>query len=425
MTKEVLQKQLDKEVKQVTNFDVGEYLKTKESRTYSRSLYDQFLKAVNFSYKSKSVHITGTNGKGSVVAFLTNIYLEAGYKVGSFTSPSFENVNEQILINNRPITDEELSRYVLKYKDLFEEYHLTQFEIITFICFNYFDDNNIDLGLIEVGMGGLVDATNVFTPILSVITNVTLDHQQYLGTNIEQIAAHKAGIIKKDVPLVYGNIRRDALEVIKAKAEENNATILSSNYEFTNLTTTLMGLHFYNKEEELEIAIPAIYELENVKVVLSVTDYLNKYFPISRDHIKHGLAKTKINGRFNVVSNNPIIIIDGAHNIDGTKVLINSVLALRLNKQINVVFAAFKDKDVEQELDLYGLVGARITLTTWEHNRARTKEDYHSSERFIKDPIKAITECINNYNNEIILITGSLNFAYYVSDLFKRGNIRI
>lgn len=400
--------------------DVEDFLRLCESSNYSRSNYDLFLKDINFSFTKKAIHVTGTNGKGSIVEYLSQVLINAGYKVGSFTSPIYEKYHEYITVNNSFIGDDRIVFYFEKYKDSFVKYHLTSFEIMTFICLTYFNEINLDLAIIEVGMGGLIDATNVFVPILSIISNVEIDHKSYLGETLTSIARHKAGIIKEGVNVLIGDLNSEALLVIKEAAAVKNAKIFDSSMNFVDVVYNPLGNSFTYNEERYNVGISAYYELENLKIVFKALQIISSEFPVSISDIKPALETVRIRGRFNIISNEPLIIIDGAHNYKGTQKLIEGILKFNLNKKLNVLFAGFKDKEVEKELDLYGLVNANIITTSWNHKRARTKNDYPEDVEFIDDYQSAFKRLME-FEDGVYLITGSLNFAFFMSEYLKKG----
>ena len=181
----------------MTLSELNEFFKKRYLKTYDRNNFDKFLKAVNFSFIVPSIHVTGTNGKGSTCNFLKSIYVKNGYKVGTFVSPFFIDTKDMIYLNENHISEEEILEIFNQYYDLFVEYELTTFEMQTFIALTYFKNINVDVAIIEVGMGGFIDATNIFTPSLSIISNIGLEHTSVLGRSLSEIAYNKAGIKKK------------------------------------------------------------------------------------------------------------------------------------------------------------------------------------------------------------------------------------
>ena len=195
----------------MSDFGLKEYFESVDRGDYQRENFDDFLKKVSFSYKIPSIHIAGSNGKGTTANYLANIYRAHGLNVGLFTSPFLDNVNEMISINGQNITDEEIISFIKENEKLFNKYSLSAFEIQTFIALSYFNKKGVDLAIVECGMGGEIDATNIFNPILSVITSISLEHTSFLGRSLCEIAYQKAGVIKDEIPVVTGILDDEAI----------------------------------------------------------------------------------------------------------------------------------------------------------------------------------------------------------------------
>lgn len=390
------------------------YLDSKNKPTYTRDNFDAFLKDIKFKFNNDAIHITGTNGKGSVAYFLSKVLTESRYKVGRFISPTLSSPFEMITINEVEISEETFCNIINAYFDKFEAYGLTQFEIITFIALTYFKQEKVQLAVIEVGMGGEVDATNVFIPILSIITNVSVEHTAYLGKTLKEIATHKAGIIKKKTPVLVGNVPLEAFNVIAKKAMALNAPIYSAR-EATNIRLDKTGVTFDTLGyKHVTLAIPALYEATNASLALNALELIKDQYPVKAEVILKTLANITIPGRFSVLKENPLIIVDGAHNPSAIMTLINSLKHLTSGK-VHVVFAAFRDKDIDNELNLFALANMDVVLTTFPHIRARKKEELPGNYPFYEDYHEAIRASINTATEEdVIVITGSLNFALLV-----------
>lgn len=404
----------------MTISEVKKYLHDKESSKYERSQYDAFLTYINFSYVVPSIHITGTNGKGSVAHYLKNIYEASGRKVGLYSSPFLKDINEMIVVNDQMITDDAFVDLFSMYLPLFEQFNLTAFEIETFIAFRYFEAQHVDLSVIEVGMGGLIDATNIFTPILSIITNVTLEHTHYLGRTVEDIALAKAGIIKPEVPILLGQISGTPLQVIQTVASSKHAP-LHLTKGVKNIRMSQSDVCFdYDKLKKVRLATFSLYEVLDASIAIEATQALKRAFPLKLDQLYKGLLLTKMPGRMEVMQTNPLVIVDGAHNPAAIRALVDS-LKMYQDRPISIVFAAFKDKDVMSEFPMLEELSKDITLTTFAHHRARKQDEYptirypydYDYERLILRKIKQSPE------NGIILITGSLAFAGVVRQLWK------
>ena len=198
--------------------DILESLKQFERTDYQRDNFDTFLRKEKFSFVIPSVHVAGTNGKGSTTYYLSSILMKAGYKVGTFISPFFYKVNEMIKVNGQDISDDDLNRLYQEYEKAFKKYDLSPFEIETFLALTYFQKQSCDVCVVECGMGGEYDATNIFEPILSIITTIALEHTEVLGRTLSEIAAHKSGIIYENIPVLLGNIPEEALNMQRASS---------------------------------------------------------------------------------------------------------------------------------------------------------------------------------------------------------------
>ena len=192
---------------------------------YQRDNFDKFLKAIHFRYDIPSIHVTGTNGKGSTVTYIANAYAANGYKVGLFNSPFLSEPNEMISINGNNISDDDFLSIMEQYKKEIKKFDLSAFEIQTLVAFTYFTKNKCDIAVIECGLGGEIDATNIFTPVLSIITTISLEHTDALGYSVSEIAMQKTGIIKEEVPILVGDLPEDALTVVVSRAKEYNSKV--------------------------------------------------------------------------------------------------------------------------------------------------------------------------------------------------------
>ena len=389
---------------------------------YQRYDFDNFLTKVDFHYKTPSIHISGTNGKGSVATYIANIYIASGYKVGLFTSPHLRNINEMICVNNVSISEKDFIYYFKKYEKLFLKFNLSKFEVETFIALNYFDEQKCDIAIIECGMGGEEDATNIFTPLLSIITSVSLEHTLFLGRSISEIARAKAGIIKKNIPVLIGNLSTDALDVIKEVAFENKSNIFQAD-QYYDVKYVDNGLLFtYKPYQDLFIPSIANFEIVDATLALEAIKLLLDTFKVNEEGIRNGLNTSHMIARMNIINSHPYVIIDGAHNPEAMETLKQSLETLPFIKPIHVIFACFKDKNIERMLAELNFISSDITLTTFDHPRARTYEEYFlfaGEYPFVEDYQKAIVDKMNEFKDDIILITGSLAFASLVNDTFS------
>ncbi len=367
----------------------------------------------NPQLKLKTVHIAGTNGKGSTTDYLRSILQTAGYKVGTFTSPHLEVHNDRIRINNVYISDEELLEYGNRFYTLIEENELSMFEIDTLIAIYYFCEKNVDIALFEVGLGGRLDATNVILPLVSLITSIGYDHMDILGHTLEEISFEKAGIIKENIPLITAEDKENCLFVFKSVCEERSSDFLkihpaknviigdSIQYEYHHLIIQLNTL--------------AIYQIKNSSLAIECALYLCELgYTISDENIRMGISSTQWKGRFETISLNPHIIIDGAHNMHGIDALVESTRLCK--KPLIIVFSALKDKETEKMIHALVDIGDEVIVTEFEFYRAATLETLSMNNRVtsIRNPYDAINYAIKQSAGGTCLITGSL---YFISEV--------
>ena len=286
-----------------------------------------------------TIHVTGTNGKGSVCSILSSILTQAGYRVGFYSSPHLFRFNERIRINDEEISNTDLEEEILCLKEKCNEHNLqpTFFEFTTALAFSYFKKKGVDIAIIEVGIGGDMDSTNVIIPQVSVITNIGYDHQHILGKTLKEIAQKKAGIIKENVPLVCGERREELITYFKEICALKNSTfndtmievrsvskkIDSQEIEISNFSKEIDSIYTFNLIGE--------YQIQNVSLALCALYQIKENFPISKESVKRGLQLCKWEGRMQVVSKEPLIIIDGAHNKEGFSYLSAFVSQLNNN----------------------------------------------------------------------------------------------
>ena len=397
--------------------NIKDLVETRDGTDYQRDNFDDFLKKIKFSFDLPAIHIAGTNGKGSTANYIASIYKSAGFKVGLFTSPELYEVNEMIRVNGQEITDQQIRDIVLDRKKEINKFNLSIFEIITYVALEHFKNEKCDICVIECGMGGETDATNVFTPVLSIITSVSLEHTSFLGKSVSEIALNKTGIIKEDVPVLIGHLSEDAVDVISDVSKQNNSKVYSVS-EAHQPTLTEEGYTFsYGTHYNLKIQSRALYSVNDACIALDAIDILMKQFPVTEDNIHEGIANVRMECRMDVLGNDPLTIIDGAHNPEAFEKLSKSLQKGRIHGNIHVLLASFKDKNIIQMLSIIGSVADTITLTTFDHPRARKEEDYFlfiSDYEFIENPVEAYRKLKEQYSEDTILITGSLAFAAYM-----------
>lgn len=397
--------------------DINALLSTFNRNDYQRDNFDAFLEKNKFSFTLPAIHITGTNGKGSTAHYIASIYKNSGYKVGRFTSPWLFKVNEMISINDEPISDESFLKIFNEYKKSFEKFDLSAFEIETFIALTYFKQQQCDICVIECGMGGEIDATNVFVPVLSIITSISLEHTGFLGHTISEIAEQKCGIIKDKVPVLIDEFDEDAIATIykATKAKEAPVHFIKKHIE-TSLNDSGISLNYY-PFGDVQLSTFAPYSTIDASFALEAVLLLNEQFPIQMDKVNLAMQEVKMDCRFDIVSKQPLVIIDGAHNPEGAKATVEAVNSFVRGKPIHVVFACFRDKNLGGLLSQFGSLGGDLTLTTFPHPRARTEDEYFlflGDHPFENDPISLIKRLMEQYPEDAILVTGSLAFAAYI-----------
>ncbi|AIF43300.1 folylpolyglutamate synthase/dihydrofolate synthase family protein [Virgibacillus sp. SK37] len=383
--------------------------------------------------KIKAIHVAGTNGKGSTIQFIQRALTANGYNVGIFTSPSIYGLPGHILDGDVPIKEQV---FLSLFNRLYPAIEIldnkkempTEFEILTVIAFMHFHDSK-EIAIIETGMGGREDTTNCFLPILSIITNIAKDHTHFLGGTIKEIAYHKAGIIKKDIPAIIGEVPKEAEMVLNQEAKNVQTGVYQLGKDFHYHNIIIDGNHQFfswNRERQqynLSIQMQGKHQVQNASLAF-MSIYLLKQMNYSIDMNKtmEAFKISKLPGRFEMVNIHPPVILDGAHNIAGIETFIDTVKALYPNKTKHLIFAAFKDKDFSLMLERLETNFSSVTLTSFEHPRAAKAVELYEvtnhKHKFLtenwEDAIKKIT-----YREHIYFITGSLHFISRVREFFR------
>ncbi len=312
----------------------------------------------NPQHKFKSIHVAGTNGKGSSSHMLASILQEAGYKVGLYTSPHLKSFTERVRINGHEIAEQAVVDFITEAKSLIEQIEPSFFEITVAMAFDYFAKNKVDVAIIEVGLGGRLDSTNIITPEISLITNIGLDHQALLGNTLEKIASEKAGIIKPDIPVVISKKQPEVAHIFKQKARDEGTALYfaTDSYQVEQASANRYNV-IRNRKVYLEGLLPDLkgnYQLLNIPGVLKTIDELT-FFDISENHIKRGLENvvqnTGLKGRWQILAEYPITICDTGHNTDGVKMIIAQLNQYNYNK-LHIVWGMVEDKSIEEVLSL-------------------------------------------------------------------------
>jgi dihydrofolate synthase / folylpolyglutamate synthase len=315
--------------------------------------------------KFKSIHIAGTNGKGSTSHMLAAMLQQAGYKTGLYTSPHLKDFRERIKINGAMITEEFVIEFVERTKVISEEIEPSFFELTVAMAFEYFVQEKVDIAIIETGLGGRLDSTNVITPLLSVITNIGYDHMNILGNTLEEIAMEKAGIIKPDVPVVIGEYLAETKNIFLAKAKACSAPIYFTQDEYmvSDIVSTVQTLQCavtnieHKITEQFSLDLNGIYQTKNLCTVLCAESIITQQgFTIKNEAEKIALANTKkitgLHGRWDVIAENPTVVLDVAHNEDGMKQILQQLSKGNGQTKTHFVIGMVKDKEVDKVLSL-------------------------------------------------------------------------
>jgi len=361
--------------------------------------------------KFKSVHVAGTNGKGSTSHMLAAVLQSAGYKVGLYTSPHLKDFRERIKVNGKMISKKHVMDFVDKYKNDFEKINPSFFEWSTGFAFDHFAKEKVDIAIIETGLGGRLDSTNVITPLLSIITNISYDHQNLLGNTLKQIAYEKAGIIKQNGIVVIGEKQKETKSVFEKKAKEENALLLYAE-DFVNAKNISCGLK-------------GIYQQKNIPTVLVASEILNQLgYRINSKSVAKGLQDicklTGLRGRWDILSNKPLIIADIAHNEAGIREVFRQVRTIR-HEKLHVVFGTVNDKDIQKILSLlpkkatYYFCKANIPRALDENLLAEKAKKIRLKGKTFRSVKQALNSAKKNASqNDLILVTGS---AFVVAEV--------
>ena len=378
--------------------------------------------------KFRTIHIAGTNGKGSTSHTLAAILQESGYKVGLYTSPHLIDFRERMRVNGTPASKEYVTDFVERHRAFFEPLQPSFFELTTAMAFNYFAEQNVDVAIIEVGLGGRLDCTNIITPELCIITNISPDHTQFLGNTLQEIASEKAGIIKNGIPVVIGETTTETKEVFAQKAKECNAPIIFAEEEALLTTATPMDNGYrYSSTVFGEFCgeLGGDYQQKNTNTLLSAINILRgKGFTITEESLRKGFTNvcklTGLMGRWQKIQENPRVICDAGHNIGGIK-YITEQLARVDCRELRIVFGMVNDKDITSVLKMMPK-NAEYYFTQASIKRAMPADDLKNmAERFglmgnshpnVKEALEAALS--DSSDDDFIFVGGS---CFIVADL--------
>lgn len=384
--------------------------------------------------KIKTVHIGGTNGKGSTSAMLSAMLQKAGCRVGVFTSPHLHSYRERVVINDEQIPEERVAELLTRLKAVLDRMvkegheHPTEFEVNTALAFIYFFEEKVDLAVIEVGLGGLIDSTNVITPLVSVITNVGMDHMDYLGQTLPEIAAIKAGIIKDKGLVVTAATRPEVLAVIEKVCKEKSARLVKvqDGYSWQSIESSPLGQRFnlsgpQRVYADLHLKLLGEHQMVNAATAVAVAEALNSYCDIRLDpvHIRQGLAEVSWPGRLELVR--PGVLLDGAHNLDGAETLAKALQNVFNYRQLILCIGMLADKERSKVLALLGPLANKIVVTKPNNPRAGNWQEMAGQAKSYVDEVylrEEIPEAVDwavelAGEGDLVCITGSL---YMISE---------
>ncbi|MGO2077305.1 MAG: bifunctional folylpolyglutamate synthase/dihydrofolate synthase, partial [Staphylococcus equorum] len=381
----------------------------------------------NPQFNINGIHVGGTNGKGSTVAYLRSALVDNGYEVGTFTSPFIETFNERISLNGIPISDDNIVELVQKVKPVSEALEVetelgtaTEFEIITTMMFLYFGElHPVDFVIVEAGLGIKNDSTNVFKPILTILTSIGLDHIEILGDTYTDIAKDKGAIVKPNTPIIYAVKNEDALKVIRGCVEQQNTegiefdrdiSIVSQEEEFTyrykdyELETLLLNMLGEHQKENAALAITALIELNESGIV-----------DLDFNKMIDGIESVSWTGRIEQVKEKPLMIVDGAHNVESVEALISTMKDYYHVDSLDILFSAVKGKPINTMVDQLKTIASTFYVTDFDFPRALTKDAIFEEIRFDqKELVDDYVKFIETYEGDGLIITGSL---YFISEV--------
>ncbi len=384
----------------------------------------------------QSVHVAGTNGKGSVSHILAAILQKAGYRVGLYSSPHLLDFRERIKINGKMIPKKEVVQWVSQHETILEEIKPSFFEMTAAMAFDYFSRSEVEIAVIEVGMGGRLDSTNILTPILSIITNISSDHVEFLGNTLEQIAGEKAGIIKDRIPVLIGEERKETFHVFESQAKKKNSPFYSAQRFFQVPYSVLAddGDQYFSVLQSRRVVYPGlkcdlagIIQRKNLPVVLEAIEILRKNrFSITESAVYDGIANTKeisgLHGRWEIMGKGPMLVLDTAHNQAGIKEIIKQLKEVRY-KNLHMIFGVVNDKEIDHMLRLlpgegqYYFTRAQIPRAL-DHKILAAKGAFYGLQGSIFETVPEALAAARESaeSNDLILVCGS---TFIVADAME------
>lgn len=374
--------------------------------------------------KFRSIHIAGTNGKGSTSNMLASVLQEAGYKTGLYTSPHLKSFTERIKVDGRDVSEQFVVDFVNKIRPVVAGIQPSFFEITVAMAFDYFAQQQVDVAVVEVGLGGRLDSTNVITPLVSVITNIGWDHKDLLGDTLPKIAAEKAGIIKRNIPVVVSERQPDVESVFTTQAQEKEATLFFASDDYHVAAAPDATLHVVRHGstvfEALRLPLTGIYQQKNLPGVLKTIDLLREHFSITPQQLRAGLENVIVNtgfkGRWQKLRDKPLMICDTGHNIDGIREIVRQLDSITF-RQLHIVFGVVKDKDVT---DVLAMLPKRATYYFCQAQIPRAMEATMLAEKarhaglrgeVIPDVNEAKRKALKNASQDDLIFIGGSTFV--------------
>jgi len=399
---------------------VHEFIASQKDRVYALDNFQNFMTDMgNPQNLLKTIHIGGTNGKGSTTNYIRSVLQTQGYKVATFTSPVLVTRLEVMRINNQNISEEEIVMYANRYISLWLKYEISMFEIEVFIAIMHFIHHHVDFAIFEVGLGGELDATNIVMPIISAITNIGLDHTEYLGNTYEKIAYTKGGIIKPFRPFITGEKKQICLDVFDTLCQQRHSLRLKMG-KIENIHDDDHMICYDYRGYHVELLTSAIYQVQNSALALEILLFLknNGYIHLSDANLLKGLKEAVWEGRFEIMHTKPLMIIDGAHNKEGMEAFYESA---KKYQNIKVIFSALRDKDTHAMLELLLKLTDDVTVCEFDFYRAQSAVKLAESfpVHIEKDWKKAIGEAYQHKG--VVFITGSLYFIAQVRSYMQNN----
>jgi len=392
---------------------------------------------------ARTIHIAGTKGKGSVATMIAQVLSDSGYKTGLYTSPHLHTLRERISVDGSLISEADFAAAMAEVKPFIESMkqdtsfrQLTYFEALTALTFAYFKKKRVDFQVLEVGLGGRLDATNVAKPVVCIITPISLDHTQILGNSLEEIAREKAGIIKSGCWVVLSPQPEEAAPIITDICREKEAKVVQVGKDITwhktggDLYHQLLAIEGRTSKYQVSIPLLGDFQLENATAAVAALEILaSESFAISAADVAQGLARVKWSGRFQILQQHPTVLVDGAHNVASMKVLVSNIKAYFSYKRIFLVFGTSCDKDIPGIINELVALSPQVIVTRTAHSRAATISTMAAefSKRGIEPEIReTISEAISRAlsladSTDIICVTGSLFVVAEALDYFSRG----